>query len=125
MTFGRRFFRKGERMALYTAADGKCESCGTDLPPEWHADHIKPWSKSGRTDVANGQALCVECNQRKGNKEMMTFERLRSWQKRFVRNFRARVESTFLLVALPGGGKTVAALFGAGEWLKDAVAKQR
>ena len=47
---------------------------------------------------------------------MMTFDKLRAWQRRFVGVFAAWLEATFLLVALPGGGKTIAALFVANRW---------
>lgn len=33
---------------------------------EMEADHIKPWSKGGRTDAANCQMLCLPCNRQKG-----------------------------------------------------------
>jgi 5-methylcytosine-specific restriction endonuclease McrA len=67
----RRFFNKSERAALFLAADGKCSNpeCGRELEPGWHSDHIQPHSKFGKTDVFNGQALCPDCNVRKGNKE--------------------------------------------------------
>jgi superfamily II DNA or RNA helicase len=47
------------------------------------------------------------------------------WQKRFVNSFDAWVEQTFLLVALPGGGKTIAALYASKEWLSNAIGKNR
>lgn len=56
-------------MALYWLAQGKCQNCGKPLPENWHGDHIKPWSEGGSTDVANGQALCPECNLIKGSKQ--------------------------------------------------------
>jgi superfamily II DNA or RNA helicase len=116
MNFGRRLFNKRERSALFMVAGGKCESCGTDLVASWHADHTKPWSRGGKTVVENGQALCADCNQKKGVTIMMTFDKLRAWQRRFVGVFAAWLEATFLLVALPGGGKTIAALFVAVRW---------
>jgi HNH endonuclease len=87
MNFRRRFFSNSERSALFMVAGGKCESCGTDLLAGWHADHTKPWSRRGKTVVGNGQALCAMCNLVKGDTEMITFESLRAWQKRFVRDF--------------------------------------
>lgn len=121
----KRFFGLREKIALFLAADGKCENCGDDLPAGWHADHVKPWSRGGVTNVVNGQALCAACNLRKGNNEMMKFEGLRRWQKRFVQSFSAWTEATYLLVALPGGGKTIAALFAAKEWMDRAEFRQR
>jgi hypothetical protein len=34
------------------------EKCEWD---NWAADHIKPWSKGGKTTVENGQVSCVAC----------------------------------------------------------------
>lgn len=62
----RRLFSARERVALYLAADGTCSSCGTELPKDFHADHERPHSRGGLTDVLNGQALCPDCNCRKG-----------------------------------------------------------
>jgi len=63
----RRTFNQRERAALFLAADGKCEQCGTPLAAGWHADHIAPYSKGGPTAIENGQALCADCNLRKGS----------------------------------------------------------
>ena len=62
----RRFFSTGEKIALWLAADGKCELCGEELGTDWEADHIRPFSKDGVTDVVNGAALCRTCNRKKG-----------------------------------------------------------
>ena len=56
------------RNLLYDWADGKCRLCGRDLPDDWHADHIEPWSATQRTNVFEMQALCPDCNLRKGNR---------------------------------------------------------
>ncbi len=37
-------------------------------PANWHADHIVPYSRSGRTNVHEMQALCPVCNLKKGTK---------------------------------------------------------
>lgn len=66
MTRRRRFARR-EHLALYRLADGRCERCGVELPPGWHADHVVPYSRGGPTDMANGQALCPICNCKKGS----------------------------------------------------------
>jgi hypothetical protein len=29
---------------------------------QWQADYIIPWSRGGKTTVANGQVACVACN---------------------------------------------------------------
>lgn len=56
---------------------------------------------------------------------MITFDALRAWQKRFVTKFKAWIDVNFLLVALPGGGKTIAALFAAKEWLDNSGYRKR
>lgn len=55
------------RALLYYEAEGKCQMCGCDLPDDWHADHIEPWVRTGRTNVHEMQALCPACNLRKGS----------------------------------------------------------
>jgi 5-methylcytosine-specific restriction endonuclease McrA len=66
---GRTLVSKRLRYALWRAADGKCQLCGRDLDPDdWHADHITPWSKTGRTNVHEMQALCPHCNLKKGDR---------------------------------------------------------
>ncbi len=63
---------KHELCARTLSQDGKwqCRVCG-----QWFAedeltvDHIKPWSKGGRTELSNAQLLCRACNSKKSNKE--------------------------------------------------------
>lgn len=57
---------KALRALLYYENDGKCAMCGCDLPDDWHADHIEPWSKTHTTNVHDMQALCPTCNLKKG-----------------------------------------------------------
>ena len=62
-----RTFNYDQRIVIWQNANGKCQSCGKTIAfEETHADHIKPYSKGGPTTVENGQALCQECNTRKG-----------------------------------------------------------
>jgi 5-methylcytosine-specific restriction endonuclease McrA len=61
-----RRFSRSDRAALFVAAGGVCTRCGRPLDNSFHADHVKPWSEGGITDVLNGQALCATCNLRKG-----------------------------------------------------------
>lgn len=117
----RRRFNRDERAALYAAADGKCESCGIDLQPGWHADHIHPHSEGGPTDVINGAALCPSCNHKKGSK-IMTDPRDR-WQRDAVDRFLSTTHD-FLVTACPGAGKTRMALK-AGRQLLDVGAIDR
>ena len=63
-----RIFTKQQRSILYQKANGRCTLCNKAISfNEMHADHIYPWSKGGRTDISNGQALCPKCNLSKGN----------------------------------------------------------
>ena len=63
-----RRFRPAARVALFLAAQGRCAVCGTPLRPGWHADHVQPARAGGRTEPANGQALCPRCNLTKGTR---------------------------------------------------------
>lgn len=53
-----RLFSPQQRVAL-AARDGGCRFPGCDRPPSYtEAHHITPWSRGGRTDVADGILLC-------------------------------------------------------------------
>ena len=53
-----RLFSPQQRIAL-AARDGGCRFPGCDRPPSYtEAHHITPWSRGGRTDVADGILLC-------------------------------------------------------------------
>lgn len=41
------------------AADDEFEQRGME------ADHVIPWSAGGRTELSNGQMLCIACNREK------------------------------------------------------------
>lgn len=111
----RRRFNTAERVTLYLAADGQCSQCGRPLAPGWHGDHVTPYSVGGPTDVTNGQALCPECNLKKGDR----FVELRVWQEealgRLLKN-----NDDFLAVATPGAGKTTFALVAAQKLIQRA-----
>ena len=64
----RRFFSKRQRRILGWLSGGKCTACGQKLTKSFHADHIHPHSKGGKTVTNNGQALCAQCNLNKGAK---------------------------------------------------------
>ena len=117
MTEGRRRFNQHERVALYLAASGRCQSCGVELGPGWHADHVTPYSRSGATDLGNGQALCALCNLRKGN----NMTELLDWQQKALHAYRAKDQPTFLINAFPGTGKTIVAVSIARELLAEGV----
>ena len=100
-------------MTLRLLAGNKCESCGDPFQDNYHADHIVPYSKGGRTIIRNGQALCAKCNLKKGNK-MQKELMLREWQKEAHNKcldwFAADpAHKHFVINAAPGAGKTVCA----------------
>ncbi|MCX2717469.1 DUF262 domain-containing protein [Helicobacter sp. MIT 21-1697] len=64
-----RAFEKGIIRAVYEAQGGICPHCKeTFAIEEMEADHIKPWSKGGKSVKENCQMLCRECNRRKSDK---------------------------------------------------------
>jgi superfamily II DNA or RNA helicase len=98
-----RFLRsKRLRGVLYRAADGKCQACGDELPIEWHADHVVPYAMTQRTNIHEMQALCPQCNLKKGKKMPIV---LREWQERASRMC-DRATTDFFIEATPGAGKT-------------------
>lgn len=63
----RAFSPKMARMA-YERQKGICPICKKVYElDDMHADHIIPWSKSGKTISENCQMLCADCNRRKSN----------------------------------------------------------
>jgi hypothetical protein len=54
----RRLFSLGQRLG-FAVRDKGCVFPGCDRPPSWcEAHHIRGWSRSGPTDLANGCLLC-------------------------------------------------------------------
>jgi hypothetical protein len=66
----RRRFNSHERFVLRLTGFNRCANpdCRVPLDRSFHADHVQPFSKSGRTRLSNGQALCPTWNLRKGAK---------------------------------------------------------
>jgi 5-methylcytosine-specific restriction endonuclease McrA len=65
-----RQFSAMQRQEIWMRSNGHCVACGRHLgeswrSPNWHADHIVPHSRGGRTEIINGQSLCQPCNNRK------------------------------------------------------------
>lgn len=58
---------KRKRLLLHEKYSGQCANCGTDLPKDWHADHVVPQSKGGDTTLQNMQPLCPSCNLEKSD----------------------------------------------------------
>lgn len=66
-----RSFSHEQRLAIYRRDNGVCQvriSCdGVKVVwDHWHADHVIPHTRGGRSTVANGQVACPECNRKKG-----------------------------------------------------------
>ncbi|WP_313654515.1 HNH endonuclease [Planktothrix agardhii] len=65
----RRSFSPMQKLIILQRANYRCEICGVMLTPDnFHADHKIPYSRGGKTEVYNGQALCSTCNLKKGNR---------------------------------------------------------
>ena len=65
---GKRNFSNRQRKILLILSGNICCNCGSALNNKFHADHIMPFSKNGKTILNNGQALCAKCNLHKGSK---------------------------------------------------------
>ncbi|MBC6428016.1 MAG: DUF262 domain-containing protein [Cellvibrionales bacterium] len=64
-----RTFTDAMRTQVYEAQNGICAITKKKLPIEkMEADHIIPWSKGGKTEIANCQMVSIEANRRKSNK---------------------------------------------------------
>ena len=55
------FYRDQQICQLKIKCNGKKLSWGN-----WHADHINPYAKGGKTIVENGRVSCAECNLSRG-----------------------------------------------------------
>lgn len=70
-----RAYTPEQRLAIYRKNDGCCQlklACNGEKLHwhDWHADHILPHSKGGRTTVSNGQVSCPACNLAKSNNDL-------------------------------------------------------
>jgi len=64
-----RAFTDEQRVTMFRKYNGICQKCGKEIKwDEFNADHIVPFSKGGKTTIANGQLLCASCNSTKGAK---------------------------------------------------------
>ena len=93
------------RAALYYAFDGKCAMCGCDLPDDWHADHIVPWTVSKRTNVHEMQPLCPTCNRAKGTKMLRKHQAQLRQIAIDIRTGHSKA-TNILAHVTPGGGKS-------------------
>lgn len=69
-----RNFSSAQKKEILLRSNGHCVGCGQEVGSNWHADHIVPHSRGGRTEVSNGQALCQPCNSRKSAKVLTVDE---------------------------------------------------
>ena len=76
-TLNLRSFTEQQRRAMYERQNGKCPRCKRLNKPtkdkiwdisEMEADHITPWHAGGKTDISNGEMLCVTCNREKSGR---------------------------------------------------------
>jgi superfamily II DNA or RNA helicase len=130
---GRRSFNQSERMALSRLAGGKCAICGKELPPDWEADHVIPRSLGGPTDILNGQALCPECNNKKGSSMMPWLDSFfqetwgkspRAFQTEAFRVHSIKASNRRVWSITPAGGKTMLGV-ACGKWHLDTGKSKR
>ncbi|MGL5640473.1 MAG: HNH endonuclease family protein [Mycoplasmoidaceae bacterium] len=63
-----RAFPKNDKISVYEQQDRKCNICKKYFEfNDMEGDHIKPWSKGGKTIISNLQMLCKDCNKKKSN----------------------------------------------------------
>lgn len=98
----RRYFNPKEKEALRLLSGGKCENCGKELGEDWHGDHVIPFLHGGKTQIENAQALCRQCNLKKGS----TVRKNYRWQDICVEKIMRLEKRTILINACPGSGKT-------------------
>ena len=64
-----RTFTPGQKRAAYERQKGVCPKCKKHFAfEEMEGDHIKPWSKGGKTVPENLQMLCKRCNGMKSDR---------------------------------------------------------
>lgn len=63
-----RAFSASDKRQKYEEQKGVCPECKQHFRiDEMEADHVRPWSKGGHTELKNCQMLCKECNRKKSN----------------------------------------------------------
>jgi hypothetical protein len=61
-----RAFTDNMKREAYEQQNGNCKNCGKHFKYEaMEGDHLDPWHSGGKTNAANCQMLCKECNRRK------------------------------------------------------------
>lgn len=66
----KRLFSIEQRRILFNSdVQPKCRACGSSLAwTNFTVDHIKPYTKGGRTALENAQLMCQPCNSKKGGR---------------------------------------------------------
>ncbi len=65
----KRVFDENQKVEIYANNNGTCQICKKKVNERnWHADHIIPWIKGGKTEIKNGQVLCPKDNLSKKDK---------------------------------------------------------
>lgn len=64
-------FTEKDKKEILKRANGMCELCG--YKGKLEIDHFMPREKGGESTMANGNALCSRCNDRKCNKDPSQF----------------------------------------------------
>lgn len=66
-----RTFSDSVKRTVYGRQSKKCKMCKQEFAiGQMEADHIKPWSMGGKTDIKNCQMLCAECHQEKTSRQV-------------------------------------------------------
>lgn len=114
---------KTVRDAAWVVSSGTSDASGAPLEDgQWHVDHIRPRAAGGTDDVSNLRAVTADENT---SKSCAQPPEPRAWQQRYIEKWRASRTPDFLLVALPGAGKTFAALATAREWIEADPVRRR
>lgn len=99
----KRLFSRQEKLAVELVSERTGE-----------ADHITPFAAGGKTSVENCQILNASTNRKKSDFNFQP----RKWQREFLKEWENREQNaSFMLIAIPGGGKTMAALEAARRWM--------
>ena len=106
-----RFLRDpGLRATLYYNANGLCQRCGEPLHHGWHADHVRPWSVTKRTNIFEMQALCPNCNLHKGDRTVQRLPVFDFKKSKFRQGQRDAFDETVLRIQHRGESHTAIVL---------------